>query len=346
MTAWTEFLSSQGAVLNDDGIAVRFSGEAAGSAAELAAAETETVVADLSHFGLIAFSGDEAQTFLHGQITNDLRNLNEQGAVFAGYLSAKGRMLANFLVMKRGDDVLVMLPAALRESIQKRLSMFILRSKVKARDAGPEWVRLGINGPLATAALSDALGFALPVERMGMAHGEQVFVLRLDDQRFDVFVETDAAAALWQKLTARCRPVGAPVWDWLLVQAGVPMVQPQTQDHFVPQMANMEILGAVSFNKGCYPGQEIVARSQYLGKVKRRLFLAHVAAEAQPGDELYSADLPDQVAGQIANAAAAPGGGCDVLAVVHSSSVEAGDVRLKARDGARLEFRPLPYPVS
>jgi folate-binding protein YgfZ len=341
MTAWTEFLSSQGAQL-DDPVVASF-GDPVG---ELTAAASQTVLADLSQFGLICLAGEEAQTFLHGQITNDLRGLNEKAAVFAGYLSAKGRMLANFLVMKRGEDILVMLPAALRESIQKRLSMFILRSKVKARDAGPEWVRLGVNGPDASAALTATLGYDLPESLMSMAHGQQTFVLRLGDQRFDVFVQTEAAPALWQKLAVSCQQVGAPAWDWLMVQAGVPMVLPQTQDHFVPQMANMEILGGVSFNKGCYPGQEIVARSQYLGKVKRRLFLAHVAGEAQPGDELFSADLADQSAGQIANAAPAPGGGFDVLAVVHTSSVEAGDVRLKSRDGARLEFRPLPYPVS
>jgi folate-binding protein YgfZ len=139
--------------------------------------------------------------------------------------------------------------------------------------------------------------------------------------------------------------VGAAAWDWLLVNAGIPAVLPATQDHFVPQMANMEVIGGVSFNKGCYPGQEIVARSQYLGKVKRRLFLAHVDAEATAGEELFSPDLPDQSAGHIANAAAAPGGGFDVLAVAHSSSVEAGEVHLGGRDGPRLAFRPLPYPV-
>lgn len=340
MTAWTEFLSSQGASL-DDGVVARF-GDPAG---ELAAAASQTVLADISHFGLIALSGEDAQTFLHGQITNDLRGLNDKAAVFAGYLSAKGRMLANFLVMRRGDDVLLMLPSALRETIQKRLSMFILRSKVKARDAGPEWVRLGVNGPNASAALA-VLGYDLPDGLMSMAHGQQTFVLRLGEQRFDVFVQPDAAAALWTKLALLCQPVGAPAWDWLMVQAGVPVVLPQTQDHFVPQMANMEILGGVSFNKGCYPGQEIVARSQYLGKVKRRLFLAHVDDVALPGDELFSAELPDQAAGHIANAAPAPGGGCDVLAVVHSSCAEADDVRLKNRDGAKLEFRSLPYPVA
>lgn len=341
MTTWTEFLASQGATFHE-GLATHF-GDASG---ELAAAESETVIADLSQFGLIGFSGEDAQTFLHGQITNDLRGLTDKSAVFAGYLSAKGRMLANFLVMKRGDEILVMLPASLSEAIRKRLSMFILRSKVKVRDASPDWVRIGVSGPQASAALIAALAQDLPMDAMSMAHAGQAFVLRLADQRFDLFVQTDAAPAIWQKLAAVCKPVGAPAWDWLMVQAGVPMVLPQTQDHFVPQMANMEILGGVSFNKGCYPGQEIVARSQYLGKVKRRLFLAHVDSAAMAGDELFSADLPDQAAGHIANAAPAPGGGWDVLAVVHSSCAEANDVRLKARDGSTLKFRPLPYPVA
>jgi folate-binding protein YgfZ len=341
MTAWTEFLLSQGATLAAD-VAMDF-GDAA---SELAAAASQTILADIAHFGLIAFSGEEAQTFLHGQITNDLRALHADAAVFAAYLSPKGRMLANFLVMKRGADILVMLPATLRESIQKRLSMFILRSKVKARDAGAEWVRWGVNGAEAAQALQEALGYALPDGLMNMAQGEQSFVLRLGDQRFDVFVSPTAAVALWQKLATQCKPVGTLAWDWLMVQAGVPVVLPATQDYFVPQMANMEILGGVSFNKGCYPGQEIVARSQYLGKVKRRLFLAHVASEAQAGDELFSAELPDQAAGHIANAAAAPQGGYDVLAVVHSQCADADNVCLKANPSSKLEFLALPYSVG
>jgi hypothetical protein len=111
-------------------------------------------------------------------------------------------------------------------------------------------------------------------------------------------------------------------------------------------MANMEMLGGVSFNKGCYPGQEIVARSQYLGKVKRRLFLAHLDAPAQPGDELFAPEPADQSCGLVANAAPAPGGGWDALVVALAPSVEAGEVHLKARDGAKLAFRPLPYPVA
>ncbi|MBK9325913.1 MAG: folate-binding protein YgfZ [Thiobacillaceae bacterium] len=341
MSTWTDFLSTRGAKV-ENGVVIDF-GDPPG---ELAACKGETVVADLSHFGLIGFSGEEAQTFLHGQITNDLRGLRENAAVFAGYLSPKGRMLANFLVMKRGGDVLVMLPESLRESIQKRLSMFILRSKVKARNADAEWVRLGVNGAEAAAAVAEILGVAVAEGMMAVSQGEQAFALRLGDGRFDLFIAPDAAPAAWEKLVARARPVGTPAWDWLMVRAGVPVVLPQTQDHFVPQMANMEILGGVSFNKGCYPGQEIVARSQYLGKVKRRLHLAHLDAEARPGDELFAPDPADQSAGLIANAAPAPEGGWDVLAVVLNPSVEAGEVRLKSRDGAKLSFKPLPYPVA
>ncbi len=341
MTAWTDFLAARGAVFAD-GVCAHF-----GAAAdELQAAARQTVVADLSHWGLIGLSGEEAQTFLHGQITNDLRQLSENAAVFAAYLSAKGRMLANFLVMKRGGDLLVLLPEAVREAVQKRLSMFILRAKVKARDAGAEWVRLGLSGPEAPALAARVLGKDVPAGIMSMAQGENAFAVRLGDERFDLFVAPGSAVAAWEALTTVARPIGAPAWDWLLVNGGIPAVLPATQDHFVPQMANMEILGGVSFNKGCYPGQEIVARSQYLGKVKRRLFLAHLDAEAVPGDELYAPEPVDQACGLIANAAPAPGGGWDVLAVALAPSVEAGQVHLKARDGARLTFRPLPYPVA
>ena len=340
MTVWTDFLAAQGATLEGETVATF-----GAPVDELLAARDGAVLADLSHYGLIGFAGEEAQTFLHALISNDLRNLSENAAVFAAYLSPKGRMLANFLVLKRGGDLLVLLPAALREAIQKRLSMYILRAKVKARDASAEWVRLGLSGPGSAAAVAALLGKAVPAGAMSMAHAETVFALRLGEQRFDLFVAPAAAPAAWAALAATQRPVGAPAWDWLLVNAGIPTVLPATQDHFVPQMANMEVLGGVSFNKGCYPGQEIVARSQYLGKVKRRLYLAHVDAEAKIGDELFSPDLADQSTGSVANVARAPGGGYDVLAVAHSSSVEAGVVHLGRRDGPRLAFRPLPYPV-
>jgi folate-binding protein YgfZ len=338
---WTEFLKGQGATIAD-GVVADFGDPAA----ELAAARDGLVIADLSAWGLIGFAGEEAQTFLHGQVTNDLRNLSPERAVFAGYCSAKGRMLANFLVFKRGIDILVMLPEAVRESVQKRLSMFILRAKVKARDVGAEWVRLGLSGAGAEDLLAEVLALRPESGVMAVAHGERAFAVRLGNERFDLFVSPEDAPAVWQRLAADARSVGAPAWDWLMIAAGVPAIQPATQDQFVPQMANMVELGGVNFQKGCYPGQEIVARSQYLGKQKRRMYLAHVAAEGQSGDAVYSAELGGQVAGMVANSAPAPEGGSDLLVVMQISSFEGGDVRLGAADGPRLEFRPLPYPLA
>jgi folate-binding protein YgfZ len=338
---WNEFLQGRGATLVD-GRPVDFGNPAE----ELAAAQSGLVVADLSHWGLIGFSGEEALTFLHGQVTNDLRNLSPERAVFAGYCSAKGRMLANFLVFKRGADLLVMLPESVRESTQKRLTMFILRAKVQARNAGGEWVRLGLSGPGAAALLTETLGLAPQAEIMAVAQADQAFAVRLGDDRFDIFVSPENAPSVWEKLSAGARPIGTPAWDWLMVDGGIPSIVPETQDQFVPQMTNMADLHGISFNKGCYPGQEIVARTQYLGKQKRRMYLAHVEADAKVGDPVFSPEFGSQSAGQVANAAPAPGGGYDLLAVMQISSYEGGDVRLASPEGPRLAFRPLPYPVA
>jgi folate-binding protein YgfZ len=339
-STWSEYLLTQNAVVVDD--AVQHFGD---PDAELAHARDGLVLADLSHYGLIALGGEDAQTFLHGQITNDLRGLREDKAVFAGYCSAKGRLLANFLVFRRGADLLVMLPRSLREATQKRLTMFVLRAKVRLRDASDEWVALGLSGAEAQDLVSAHYGQA-PTALMDVVQGPDGWAVRLGEQRFDVFVTPQAAPALWRLWSAKARPVGTPVWDWLTVAAGVPVILPATQDHFVPQMANMELLGGVSFQKGCYPGQEIVARSQYLGKLKRRMYLAHVEATAEAGQELYSPDLPGQACGMVANAAPAPGGGTDLLAVMQVSSREAGEVHLGSPDGPRLAFKPLPYGLD
>lgn len=339
---WSDHLLARGAHWNEGRVA--HFGDAT---AELAsAAAGSAVAADLSHFGVLALQGEEAQTFLHNQVTVDLRNLPATQAAFGAYCTAKGRMLANFLIARHGEDWLLLLPAALCEPVRKRLSMFILRAKVRLRDATDEWVRLGVSGPGSQERIAALLGTAVTEAPLAVGKNESILAIRLGPDRLDLLVRPDHAARVWETLAQGARPVGAPVWDWLLVAGGIPVILPQTQDLFVPQMANMEILGGVAFNKGCYPGQEVVARIQYLGKVKRRMFLAHVAAEARPGMAVYSPEPADQAAGHVANAAPAPGGGSDVLVVALMPSVAAGEVRLEARDGPRLTFRPLPYPAT
>jgi len=142
------------------------------------------------------------------------------------------------------------------------------------------------------------------------------------------------------------QPVEARLWRWLDIRNGLPWITASTQDELVPQMANLERIGGVSFDKGCYTGQEVVARSQHLGKLKRRMFLANVAERAQAGDKLYGEDLGDQASGVVVNAESSPDGGTDLLAVVQTASREASTVHLSSLDGPELRFLPLPYSLA
>ena len=337
--SWKNFLQSQGAV-TEGGTVLHFGDPAV----ERAAAVDGTIVADLSQLGVIAFRGEDTAPFLQGQLTNDVRSLHADAAQWNGYCSPKGRLLGNFLMWRQDEDYCLQLSGDILPSVLKRLSMFILRAKVQARDASDETVRLVVAGKQAQAAVTAAMG-AVPEAAMRSVAGEAGQVIRVGDDKFVLSITPERAAAVWQALRAAATPVGAPVWDWLRLNAGIPMIVAATQEQFVPQMVNLEVIGGVSFQKGCYPGQEIVARSQYLGKLKRRMFLAHVDAEAAPGDSLYSADIEGQATGTLVNAAPAPSGGFDLLAVAQVESANTQTLHLKAADGATLSLKPLPYAL-
>ena len=337
--SWKTFLQSQGAAIEAD--SVLHYGD---PAAERAAATDGTILADLSQLGVIALRGEDTAAFLQGQLSNDVRALHADGAQWSGYCNPKGRLLGNFLAWRQGEDYCLQLSGDILAGVLKRLSMFILRAKVQARNASDENVRLVVAGRQALAAVTAAMG-AVPEATMRSVAGETGQVIRLGDDKFVLSIAPGRAAAVWQALRQSATPVGAPVWDWLRLNAGIPMIVAATQELFVPQMVNLEVIGGVSFQKGCYPGQEIVARSQYLGKLKRRMFLAHVDAEAAPGDPLYSADMDGQATGTVVNAAPAPAGGFDVLAVAQVESANTQTLHLKAADGAALSLKPLPYAL-
>jgi len=337
--SWKKFLQSREALITD--ATVQHFGNPAG---ERAAAVEGTIVADLSQLGVIAFRGDETASFLQNQLTNDVRGLQTDAAQWNGYCSPKGRLLGNFLLWRQGEDYCLQLSGDILPAVLKRLSMFIMRSKVQGRDASDENVRLVVAGPQARAAVDAAMGTA-PDAAMRTSASAIGQVIRVGADTFVLSISPDHAATAWQALCRLATPVGAPVWDWLCLNAGIPMIVAATQEQFVPQMVNFEVIGGVSFQKGCYPGQEIVARSQYLGKLKRRMFLAHVEAEAAPGDSLYSADIEGQATGTVVNAAPAPAGGFDVLAVAQVESAATQTLHLKAGDGAVLTLKPLPYAL-
>lgn len=343
-TDWQEFLESKGARIQDGQVA--HFGDAA---AEIAHAQTGLIVADLSHLGLIQFAGEDAQTFLQGQFSNDVRLLNGTNSQWTAYCTPKGRMLASFLLWKNADSsYLAQLPAALREALQKRLTMFVLRSKVKVTNESDNRVRLGVAGPGAEAAVHAAMGDA-PQSVHGLSRNDRGMVLRLPGDCFEIVVPAEQGAECWNALAQTCKPVGGDRWDWHMIRAGIPTVLPATQEEFVPQMANFELINGVNFKKGCYPGQEIVARTQYLGKLKRRMYLARISGDVAPaapaaGDPLYSKDMQEQSSGIIVNAQPAPDG-YDVLAVIQTSSAEAEQIHWKALDGPVLQLEPLPYPI-
>jgi hypothetical protein len=308
----------------------------------LRAAQSGTILADLSRSGVIGVNGEDSQTFLQGQTTNDVRLATDR-AQYNSLCTPKGRMLASFLLWRDADGYFLQLPATLQAGIQKRLTMYVLRSKVKVRDAGDETVRLGVAGMGAEALLQAAIG-ALPPDVMGVVRHDKGTIIRLGATRFEVVTPLERGPALWEELSAQSTPAGSACWEWLEIHAGIPVILPQTQEQFTPQMANFEAIGGVSFTKGCYTGQEIVARTQYLGKVKRRMYLAHLVSDSapQPGDELFGAE---PTAGMVVNAQPAPDGGYVLLAVIPTASVEAGAVHFKTPEGPTLHLMPLPYPV-
>jgi tRNA-modifying protein YgfZ len=335
---WQTELTAQGAYI-DKG-AVQHFGDAQ---RELNATAHTTILCDLSHLGLIELNGADALSFLQGQLTNDIKLLNAHNAQWTGYCSAKGRLLAIFLAYTHQSSIYLQLPCEIHDAMMKRLKMFVLRSKVNV--VASDIVGFGISGPEATTRLS-AISPELPSKPLDMVHHNDYSIIKLPSHQFDryvIHVNSSKAGAIWSQLLMHCQPVGKPCWDWLEIQAGIPEIVMATQEQFVPQMANLDLLGGINFKKGCYTGQEIVARTHYLGSVKRRTYLAHLASMQTPlaGDKVYTAD--QQEVGQIIRATPAPEGGAAVLAELRIEAKEAGKVFWQTH---MLDFKPLPYSLN
>src|SRR5579859_2452123 len=261
------------------------------------------LVADLSNNALIGVTGDDAAAFLHGQFTNDVASLGAGEAQWNGWCSPKGRLLATFLLLRTGDRFLMVLPAEIAPGIAKRLKMYVLRSKVKIVEESELYACIGIAGPEAAKSVADHWGAAPAAMRSAERDG--AICVGLGGGRFLALVPPKAAPAMWDLLASAEARGGEEEWEWTSIQAGIPTIVAATQEAFVPQMANLDLVGGVSFTKGCYPGQEIVARTQYRGGLKRRMALAHLAGgdRPAPGQSVYSSAFGDQSAGTIVNAA-------------------------------------------
>ncbi len=297
---WNTFLQQHGANLPGD------APDAPGQHAA-AARWPEGYVVPLPDFALITASGDDAATFLHNQLTNDVTHLTPDTVRLAGYCTPKGRLLATFLLWNSASQYYLQVPRALQAPMAKRLAMFVMRSKVVLRVPDPEPLLLGLGGHAAAKVLLPWFPElpGAPYGKLDNAHGS---LLRLADAfgsaRYQWQISSDLACQIWPQLVAGLHLASPAWWQLADIEAGVPMVLPATQEQFVPQMINYELIGGVNFKKGCYPGQEIVARSQYLGKLKRRMYRVNLcAAQVQAGMELFSATDPEQACGMVVNAA-------------------------------------------
>jgi folate-binding protein YgfZ len=292
----------------------------------------------LTEYGLLLAQGNDAREFLHAQLTSDIAGLSADRARLAGWCSAKGRLLASFLVVPLEDGFALQLSRDLVAPVLKRLSMFILRAKVTLRDASDEWQQIGVWGREAREKLAPAIG-GFGDAPLSTVHGDGLHAVAMGGGNRYLVLAPAARSQSLEHLLGRA--AAAHKWRLMEIRAGRPHIVLATQDQFVPQMVNLDRLGGVDFKKGCYPGQEVVARTQYRGQLKRRMVRARIVGEGGlvPGQELVS-DVPGQ-AGTVVNAAHADEGE-EMLAVVPLEALDSGAALRVAPAGATLQILDAP----
>lgn len=301
----------------------------------------------LTDQSLISASGDDAASFLHNQLSNDVEHLKQGEARYAAYCTPKGRMLASIYYWKNGQDIVLQCSSTLQPALQKRLQMFVMRAKAKLEDVSDQFVILGLSGEGAQAFLMKYFT-QLPSETNQATHNEAGTLIRradaFDQARYQWVINKSAFDGIAVALQSDLRIVEPQIWRLGDIQAGIPEVREQTKEQFVPQMVNFELIGGVNFKKGCYPGQEIVARSQYLGKLKRRMAIAKVdTSTVLMATEVFSEDDPSQPCGMIVNAEQNFGDGSLCLVEIKLADQIESKVHLGSLTGPLLQFQTLPY---
>ncbi|MBD8095621.1 folate-binding protein YgfZ [Pseudomonas fluorescens] len=297
----------------------------------------------LTHEGVLAVRGADAAKFLQGQLTCNLNYLSDTQASLGARCTQKGRMQSSFRILLQGDGVLLAMASELLEPQLADLKKYAVFSKSKLTDESAAWVRFGLAN--ADQTLS-ALGLVLPLETDSVVRTETLIALRVSPGRAELWAPAEHTESLRSQLAATLPQ--AELNEWLLgqIRAGIGQVMPQTRELFIPQMLNLQAVGGVSFKKGCYTGQEIVARMQYLGKLKRRLYrLSLIAAQLpEPGTALFAPSHNSSI-GEVVLAAKADQS-IELLAVLQAEAADNGDVRLGSLEGPGLQLLDLPYALD
>ena len=339
---WINFLNEYGASFNEQS-EVTFT-------SNIDSLNGDLFLTDLSWLGLIEVSGEDRKTFLQGQLTNDINAISSSLSHLSGLCTPKGRMRALFSIFARKDSLFLQLPINLLEENLKRLKMFVLMSKVELKDVSNELIKIGIFGNKAEKYLQE-VGFTIPTENNIISENNELQLIRLSGTRprFECIGPVEAMISLWQSLQENAQFMNTSHWRLLDIQSGIPNVFPQTNESFIPQMLNLQVLNGISFKKGCYTGQEVVARMQYLGKLKRHMYLAHCDTDLlpEPGTPLYSKNAKSgQGSGNVVDAQVSFNGGIELLAVITNDAVENQDIYLDEALQIPLKIQELPYSLE
>jgi len=333
---WEQFLRDAGARIVDS--EAQDFGDVDG---ERAASLSKAVLIDLSDIAIIRACGADALAFLNSQLTNDLGSLGADHHMLAAYCEPKGRVITLFRIWRDGEDLLLMMPAGLVQPVVERLRRYVLRAKVSLT-TDESLIAFGFVGPETRAAL----GATSTVGPDQIFRSNRFTALAVPGitERFLLVAVYSARQELWEHLHRKASCAGTRIWRWHDIQAGLPTVLTATSEAFVPQMLNLDQLGGISFAKGCYPGQEIVARMHYLGKLKQRLYRLSVSTDKAPppGTKIYAPDHGEQAVGTVVTAVSVEAGRVDLLAVVQIASAADDSIVLGRPDGPRLKVESLP----
>jgi folate-binding protein YgfZ len=314
-------------------------------------AAADNFIAILGHYGHLDISGIDAAKFLQGQTTCDLNKVSPTNSSQGSYCTPKGRMLSSFLLAQSApESYLLRMRRELVDSTQSALSKYIVFSKAKQHNANNDLIAVGLYGDNAKATLTSLFGNC-PSDRYATINHQGNIIIQIDSDglMFECWLQQAEFASLWPELSAQASIYSESQWQLLNIRLGLGEVCAETVDLFIPQMLNYQLTGAISFSKGCYTGQEIVARMEYRGKLKRAMYRIKTSQTTlAPGSDLYSMSdtgRSDQSIGNIVNSVSSSGTNCEALAVISHIAVEQGKI-VAGADKSPVEVLSLPYTLK
>jgi tRNA-modifying protein YgfZ len=341
---WKDYLLQRGAEQNEDGL---FIFDNSFSDTELS--EGSDILCDLSHFSTVVVAGNDAAEVMQGQFTNDVKKVDEEHSQISAFCNNKGRMLANFRLFQSQQNYFLSIRNDLVESSIEHLQKYVLRAQVAIQDVSEQLIHIGISGNNAEKLLSDF------IEKLNTAidcvsYNDDYIAIRVAGitPRYEIFCSLEHAKTLWENLKENTRTANSSYWDYLNIRYGLPFIDSNTREEFVPQMANMDLINGLSFEKGCYTGQEIVARTHYLGKQKRRTYRIKIISDNAPeaGDQLATdSSTENQYTGTLVCVYQTAKDEYEALAVIQITAAESEKLKLKNAD-AEIIMLELPYSLE